>query len=181
MHANNSKLLNAHIRYSMILLTILLIFKIFALQAEVVMGQNRQYTMMVQMLNDFRGYLGTLTIYNDINIPLVYTQVVVIAVYAFFLAEIFTSQQLNPTQEDRKFFLKVINLFWLQVIPSCKGSLFPTILMYMNNERICLQYDDLESFRSKVHNLHVQYALLLMTCSVWIVSITCWLIERVRH
>lgn len=148
LHANNSKLLNAHIRYSMILRTILLIFKNFALQAEVVMGQNRQYTMMVRMLNDFRGYLGTLTIYNDINIPLVYTQVVVIAVYAFFLAEIFTSQQLNPTQEDRKFFfLKVVNLFWLPVIPSCKSYLFPTILIYMYNERIFLQYDGLESFR----------------------------------
>jgi len=40
---------------------------------------------------------GTLICYGWINIPLVYTQVVTIAVYSYFLASLFGSQALQPT------------------------------------------------------------------------------------
>ena len=44
------------------------------------------------MLVDFRSYLGTIWLYADTSVPLVYVQVVIIAVYSYFGAEIFTSQ-----------------------------------------------------------------------------------------
>ena len=51
-----------------------------------------EYMELTALVDKFRGSLGTLSLYYDINIPLVYTQVIIIAVYAFFMAEIFSSQ-----------------------------------------------------------------------------------------
>lgn len=47
---------------------------------------------IVKALNKFRGECGMLMTYNSISIPLVYTQVVTIAVYSYFLATLVSSE-----------------------------------------------------------------------------------------
>lgn len=47
---------------------------------------------IIDELNNFRGRCGTLMYYDFINIPLVYTQVVTIAVYSFFICSILAHQ-----------------------------------------------------------------------------------------
>ncbi|XP_055691965.1 bestrophin-4-like isoform X1 [Lutzomyia longipalpis] len=47
---------------------------------------------VIDELNKFRGQCGTLTSYDNISVPLVYTQVVTLAVYSYFIASIMASQ-----------------------------------------------------------------------------------------
>lgn len=47
---------------------------------------------VIDELNKFRGQCGTLMSYNSISIPLVYTQVVTIAVYTYFITALFAQQ-----------------------------------------------------------------------------------------
>lgn len=47
---------------------------------------------LIDELNKFRGQTGLLISYDTISIPLVYTQVVTLAVYSFFLTSIMGSQ-----------------------------------------------------------------------------------------
>ena len=47
---------------------------------------------IIESLNNFRGSCGTVMSYNNISIPLVYTQVVTIAVYSYFLAALMGEQ-----------------------------------------------------------------------------------------
>ncbi|XP_058976711.1 bestrophin-4-like [Musca domestica] len=47
---------------------------------------------IIDELNSFRGRCGTLMYYDFINIPLVYTQVVTIAVYSFFVCSLLAHQ-----------------------------------------------------------------------------------------
>lgn len=58
---------------------------------------ERFHWQMFKMIQDFRSTLGTLSVYNEFNVPLVYTQVIIIVVYTFLLSEIFT-QQLIETE-----------------------------------------------------------------------------------
>jgi len=53
---------------------------------------------MLDEVAKFRGGCGALTSYDWINIPLVYTQVVTLAVYSFFLATLMGRQYLDPAQ-----------------------------------------------------------------------------------
>ena len=55
---------------------------------------------LIEALNNFRGDCGTLMSYNTISIPLVYTQVVTIAAYTFFLVDLMAQQQLNMATID---------------------------------------------------------------------------------
>lgn len=50
---------------------------------------------LIDELNKFRGQCGTLMAYNTISIPLVYTQVVTIAVYTYFIFALFAQQWLE--------------------------------------------------------------------------------------
>ncbi|PAA67970.1 hypothetical protein BOX15_Mlig000907g1 [Macrostomum lignano] len=56
----------------------------------------RSMVMMMEEIEEVRGTMQTLVIYNDVMIPLVYTQVVIIAVYSFFLLQLFSQQFVNP-------------------------------------------------------------------------------------
>lgn len=47
---------------------------------------------IIEELNKFRGSCGTLLSYNSVTIPLVYTQVVTIAVYMYFLTSLMAEQ-----------------------------------------------------------------------------------------
>lgn len=47
---------------------------------------------VIDELNKFRGQCGLLISYDTISVPLVYTQVVTLAVYSFFIASIMASQ-----------------------------------------------------------------------------------------
>ncbi|CAL8357070.1 unnamed protein product [Boreogadus saida] len=54
--------------------------------------------LLLEELNDFRGNCSMLFHYDMISVPLVYTQVVTLAVYSFFLVCLIGRQFLDPTQ-----------------------------------------------------------------------------------
>ncbi|XP_061395808.1 bestrophin-2-like [Musca vetustissima] len=55
---------------------------------------------LIDALNGFREKCMVLTFYDTMSIPLVYTQVVTIAVYTFFLASVFGRQWTGQTDPD---------------------------------------------------------------------------------
>ncbi|KAK8752567.1 hypothetical protein OTU49_006276, partial [Cherax quadricarinatus] len=84
---------------------------------------------IIDEINRFRGLCGGLLSYDWISIPLVYTQVVTLAVYSFFLATIMGRQFLDPKQKIDKhhidFYVPVFTLLqfffymgWLKVAES---------------------------------------------------------------
>nr|XP_039254757.1 uncharacterized protein LOC120331695 isoform X1 [Styela clava] len=56
------------------------------------------YQTLLKELNDFRGCCGMLFSYDWISIPLVYTQVVTVAVYVFFMSTLLSRQYLDVTK-----------------------------------------------------------------------------------
>ena len=48
-------------------------------------------------LNELAGFNGSLLCYTWVNIPLVYTQLVTLAVHVYFLVALFGRQFLHPT------------------------------------------------------------------------------------
>lgn len=78
---------------------------------------------MIDELNKFRAGCNMLTHYDMISVPLVYTQVVTLAVYAYFLAAIFGNQYIkqNPANVVNYYFpvLSTLEFFffmgWLKV------------------------------------------------------------------
>lgn len=54
------------------------------------------YKQILEELNIVRSQLGTLVGYDWVNIPLVYTQVVTIAVHSYFVMGLFAHQTLDP-------------------------------------------------------------------------------------
>lgn len=83
-------------------------------------------TMLMEELNTFRGNCGMLFHYDWISVPLVYTQVVTIAVYSFFVACLIGRQFLDTTQgykgHDLDLYIPVFTLLqfffytgWLKV------------------------------------------------------------------
>lgn len=63
----------------------------------IIQNDSNQRTLISQILS-VRGQCGGLLGWNEYNIPLVYTQVVTIAVYSFFLFSLFGEQFLDPEQ-----------------------------------------------------------------------------------
>ncbi|KAM4677270.1 bestrophin-2a [Discoglossus pictus] len=59
---------------------------------------DHAFKMLIEELNTFRGQCGMLFHYDWISVPLVYTQVVTIAVYSFFLACLIGRQFLDPAR-----------------------------------------------------------------------------------
>nr|XP_012645890.1 bestrophin-2 [Microcebus murinus] len=59
---------------------------------------NSALKLLLEELNVFRGKCGMLFHYDWISVPLVYTQVVTIAVYSYFLACLIGRQFLDPAQ-----------------------------------------------------------------------------------
>ncbi|XP_026059313.1 bestrophin-2-like [Carassius auratus] len=59
---------------------------------------DNTYKLLLEELNDFRGKCSMLFHYDMISIPLVYTQVVTLAVYSFFLVCLIGRQFLDPSQ-----------------------------------------------------------------------------------
>ncbi|PAA94248.1 hypothetical protein BOX15_Mlig000526g1 [Macrostomum lignano] len=55
-------------------------------------ADERAYLFMVEMIANFRSGLGTVWTYSEFNIPLVYTQVAVAAVYIFLMASLVSTQ-----------------------------------------------------------------------------------------
>lgn len=64
-----------------------------------------QKTLM-DSLNSFRNMLLVLLIYDSISIPLVYTQVVTIAVYTFFLVNVLGTQSIDLPHHDYMHYTK---------------------------------------------------------------------------
>ncbi|XP_058790502.1 bestrophin-4 [Phymastichus coffea] len=57
---------------------------------------------LIDELNKFRGSCGSLIHYDTISIPLVYTQVVTIAVYTYFLTNVIAQQYIEVEAEDMR-------------------------------------------------------------------------------
>ncbi|XP_046997814.1 uncharacterized protein LOC124613197 isoform X1 [Schistocerca americana] len=57
---------------------------------------------LIDELNTFRGGCGGMLNYDWISIPLVYTQVVTLAVYAYFIATLMSNQFLDPSMKYPK-------------------------------------------------------------------------------
>lgn len=57
---------------------------------------------LLQEMHEFRGCCGMLFSYDWISIPLVYTQVVTLAIYTYFLATVMGRQYLRSSGEDRE-------------------------------------------------------------------------------
>ncbi|MCL4121292.1 UNVERIFIED_CONTAM: hypothetical protein GTU68_049805 [Idotea baltica] len=57
---------------------------------------------IIDEINKFRGNLGGLLGYDWISVPLVYTQVVTLAVYTFFLSTLMSRQFLDPSKKYDK-------------------------------------------------------------------------------
>lgn len=55
---------------------------------------------IIQELNAFRGKCGVLMSYNSISIPLVYTQVVSIATYTYFMIALISNQYVETSGAD---------------------------------------------------------------------------------
>lgn len=77
---------------------------------------------LIKSLNNFRGSCGVLMAYNSISIPLVYTQVVTIATYSYFLTMIMAQQVTQTGTEEGNMIFPVIflmlfifNMGWLKV------------------------------------------------------------------
>ncbi|XP_073716776.1 bestrophin-2a [Misgurnus anguillicaudatus] len=59
---------------------------------------DNTYKLLLEELNDFRGKCSMLFHFDMISVPLVYTQVVTLAVYSFFLVCLIGRQFLDPSQ-----------------------------------------------------------------------------------
>ncbi|KAL3315406.1 hypothetical protein Ciccas_005962 [Cichlidogyrus casuarinus] len=81
---------------------------------------------LIEEINKFRQQLQDLTIYSSIMIPLVYTQVVIIATYSYFLCEVFSTQFVKSHDDAKKtmdFYFPLFSIFsfifymgWLKVV-----------------------------------------------------------------
>ncbi|XP_068130323.1 bestrophin-2a [Hyperolius riggenbachi] len=87
---------------------------------------DHAYVMLIQELNAFRGQCGMLFHYDWISVPLVYTQVVTIAVHSYFITCLIGRQFLDPAQgysgHDLDLYIPVFTLLqfffyagWLKV------------------------------------------------------------------
>ena len=95
-------------------------------------------------LNKVRTYCGTIICYDWVSLPLVYTQVVSLAVYSYFGATLLGRQWLDPNRVDVKqvdyvfpFFTVLQFLFyvgWLKVRERAGG-------MYDNKKNVYLPRD----------------------------------------
>lgn len=56
---------------------------------------------IVTELSDFRRKLGRVMVYDTVSVPLVYTQVVTLAVYTYFLAALIGRQWVNPPDPSK--------------------------------------------------------------------------------
>lgn len=82
---------------------------------------------LIKELNSFRGKCGALMAYHAISIPLVYTQVVTIATYSYFLTMVMAQQVLDEGRKQSQeafvfpfimIMLFVFNMGWLKVAES---------------------------------------------------------------
>lgn len=70
---------------------------------------NREYTILIDLLNSIRGSLAMLDLYESYANHLVYTQVTIIAVYTYFTLKLFASQFLMGADTD--FYFPVFTTF----------------------------------------------------------------------
>ena len=59
--------------------------------------------MLLEKVDNFRGHCGSLLNYDWVNVPLVYTQVVTLAVYSFLTSTLMGHQYLDPAKEYDNF------------------------------------------------------------------------------
>ncbi|CAG0921408.1 unnamed protein product [Notodromas monacha] len=64
---------------------------------------EQSYLALLSRITDFRGACGNILNYDWISVPLVYTQVVTFAVYAYFLADLFGNQWIEAGDIDMYF------------------------------------------------------------------------------
>ncbi|VDM17591.1 unnamed protein product [Hydatigera taeniaeformis] len=120
----------------------------------------RMIGVLFKEIGEFRSQLQTLEVYSSIMMPLVYTQVVIIAVYSYFACEILASQFLEvskvPGEAAVDFFVPVFSIFYF------------LFLMGWLKVALCVMNpfgDDDEDFETSAilnYNLDVSYRSVLM-------------------
>ncbi|KAL5106623.1 Bestrophin-1 [Taenia crassiceps] len=120
----------------------------------------RMISAMLKEIGEFRTQLQTLEVYSSIMMPLVYTQVVIIAVYSYFGCEILASQFLEvsklPGETAVDFFVPIFSIFYF------------LFLMGWLKVALCVMNpfgDDDEDFETSAilnYNLDVSYRSVLM-------------------
>ncbi|KAH9277770.1 Bestrophin-1 [Echinococcus granulosus] len=125
----------------------------------------RMIGVMFKEIGEFRTQLQTLEVYSSIMMPLVYTQVVIIAVYSYFGCEILASQFLEvakvPGEAVVDFFVPIFSIFYF------------LFLMGWLKVALCVMNpfgDDDEDFETSAilnYNLDVSYRSVLMDESTY--------------
>lgn len=82
-------------------------------RAERRIVESEAVNTIVEMLNKFRGQCGVLMTYQTVSIPLVYTQVVTIAVYTYFMNALIAQQYIHKKGNDGGFDISMIPIFTL--------------------------------------------------------------------
>lgn len=83
---------------------------------------------LIKELNGFRGKCGYLMAFNSINIPLVYTQVVTIATYFYFLTMVFSQQVLDHNETKTfvfPFVMVMLFIFYMGWLKTAESMLNP--------------------------------------------------------
>ncbi|VDK22256.1 unnamed protein product [Taenia asiatica] len=126
---------------------------------------SRMIGAMFKEIGEFRTKLQTLEVYNSIMMPLVYTQVVIIAVYSYFGCEILASQFLEvskvPGEPVVDFLVPIFSIFYF------------LFLMGWLKVALCVMNpfgDDDEDFETSAilnYNLDVSYRSVLLDESTY--------------
>ncbi|KAM7533562.1 hypothetical protein Aperf_G00000124429 [Anoplocephala perfoliata] len=125
----------------------------------------RMISTMLQEIGDFRNKLQNLEVYSSIMMPLVYTQVVIIAVYSYFACELLASQFLEVPKVEGEgvvdFYVPIFSIFYF------------LFLMGWLKVALCVMNpfgDDDEDFETSAildYNLDVSYRSVLMDLSIY--------------
>ena len=78
------------------------------------------YAALVSRLTDFRAGLWDVATYGQIRVPLVYTQVVTLAVYIYFTVSLIGEQSLKQEKLDIYYPIFMTVKGWFTLIQHCK-------------------------------------------------------------
>lgn len=125
---------------------------------------------LIDALNSFREKCMVLTFYDTMSIPLVYTQVVTLAVYTFFLASVFGRQWTGQTDPDG--IMNIVDYFF--PIFTVLEFMFLMGWLKVAESLICPFGEDDDDFEVKICRKKISFNDLMH----WTIFQLNWLIDR---